>query len=191
MMKYIVIDIDGVIRDIESELLKNSDLVDPGSQEDLRALYSTLTNLSWKETYKVYRDSNVIHGSKSILEQMDMLGTPENKVQVHIVSASGFSYKSLEGTLEFLRINGLKKSAIVTLTDGTGSKLKHINSLAKDLGPDDDMLIIDDWSHILENSPASARKIWIKQNRLWTDTFHPPDDWVVVESIADIELSML
>ena len=170
-----IFDIDEVIRDLVSMLLRECKSCDkqlPVKKQVLEALAS----FDGRTLRRLFASADTLPGAAALLKELELTKPPGT--HVYIVSASGFSWDSTVGTMDFLRRNGIVAD-LIHLSRGSDDKVKYILDVASGYNK---CIVFDDYKgKVLDKMPDSFIKYWVK--RPYND--EEPDDSVRVISGLD------
>ena len=182
MVKYIIIDVDGVMRDLAKGISKIKKIPMPTTAADLQDLIvNAIDEFDGKKLEKLYKNAPIFTGAKSFLDTL--METINGSEKVIILTAAGFNFASSNGTLEFWEKHGLDAN-LNLLTPSTESKIETIHNLYEDC---EEMVIIDDYSKVLDSAPEGVKTILVDSYGL-LDIEDSSKYSMVVKGIANIKI---
>jgi len=179
--RAIVVDIDGVIRNITKPLCEKGGVdYDTVTDAQLTTLFEEgLPATPRKELRKLYKNAPVFDGAIEWLKKM----AQEKDTDVLILSASGFSKESRKGTYNFIAKHKLQYHRVF-LVEGTSDKITFIRRWSEQY---DSVIVIDDYDKVLDNAPNSVFKVKIRRKGYESEGEKSRYD-IVCDALADVEL---
>lgn len=181
-MRYIIFDLDGVLRNLSSAVAKHLKVSPPKTEDEEKELYTRIDNLGMKKLEKIWANAPMFHGAKSLLDTLY-----ENKKEndtLLLITASGFSYGSHYGTLRFLE-QAKFPFELEMIVMSTDDKIEKIRELGDDC---EEMVVIDDYDKVLAGAPTWAQCILVNRYAEAEPDKHP-SNWKIVKDVGSLKLS--
>ena len=164
--KLIIIDVDGVIRNLDEPLCARAGVDYPPTDVEVwKSLYQkTLAGMRAEDVKYLYATAISYERDTTAQAVLEMSQHP--KITVWLATAAYFSNSSREGTDLFLNRNNLSH-LLRCKADTTAEKIKWIQNVCSEMEllENYDIIVIDDYRGVLTEIPPTVRRVQVKHTK--------------------------